>query len=484
MRHRGTRIALGSLVLALAAATSPAAADAPRSDRHALIIGVGHYAADPARTVPALGGVAHDMVSARAMAERMGVPASQTLVLQDEAATRQGVLQALQTLRTQVKPGDRVFVYWSGHGSRYFDAQAGACVETLIPHDLQDFTHTEFARLLKPVGDVAGKLFVVYDACHSGGATAQRSIGPWRAKNAGVPAQCSLPSNLRSRSLVSAAVEAGLGAADVVHIASARPDEVSFDHADRGGLATVALRQCFEGDAQDTDGSGAVSADELVACAQRHVEQALAGQPGLLPHHVTIAGNRAFVPAGFRGSAPRTPSPNPTEPAAPADTAAPPPPAAEPMSTPAFLAEIATQADSRRQVRVQAERGQLKIGSDALSLAVTSSHAGYVYIAMAGSDGHTTLLFPNALDGQHRIGAGQTLVLPRPAWRLVAGGPPGTNRLLVAVTDRPRAPALLAGTPAGPFTQAPDDGDGRRRLQRLLADTAFGAATVDVDEVR
>lgn len=66
----------------------------------------------------------------------------------------------------------------------------------------------------------------------------------------------------------------------------------------------------------------------------------------------------------------------------------------------------------------------------------------------------------------------------------MAGGPPGTNRLLVAVTDRPRAPALLAGTPAGPFTQAPDDGDGRRRLQRLLADTAFGAATVDVDEVR
>ncbi|RVT51129.1 DUF4384 domain-containing protein [Rubrivivax albus] len=155
-----------------------------------------------------------------------------------------------------------------------------------------------------------------------------------------------------------------------------------------------------------------------------------------------------------------------------------------PMTAPAMLAQIAAQADSQRQVSVRAERAQLKIGSDALSLAVTSSHAGYVYIAMAGSDGHTTLLFPNALDGQHRIGAGQTLVLPRPAWRLVAGGPPGTNRLLVAVTDRPRDLALLAGAPAGPFTQAQDDGDGRRRLQRLLADTAFGATTLDVHEVR
>jgi hypothetical protein len=135
-------------------------------------------------------------------------------------------------------------------------------------------------------------------------------------------------------------------------------------------------------------------------------------------------------------------------------------------------------------VRVRAEREQLKIGSDALSLAVESSHDGFVYIAMAGSDGRTTLLFPNALDGRNRIAAGQTLVLPRPAWRLVAGGPPGTNRLLVAVTDRPRDPGELAGTPAGPFTQPGDDADGRRRLQRLLADTAFGATHVDIDEVR
>lgn len=472
MTSRRRPWAAGLLALALLAGAGPSAG-APgtpgaRSDRHALIIGVGRYAHDPARPVPALGGVAHDMVSARTMAQQMGVPAAQTLVLEDAAATRAGVLQALQTLRTRVKPGDRVFVYWSGHGSRYFDAQAGGCVETLIPHDLQDFSHPEFARLLKPVGDVAGKLFVVYDACHSGGATSAgpaRALGPWRPKTAGVPAQCSLPSNLRSRSLVSAAVEAGLAEADVVHIASARPDEVSFDHADRGGLATVALRQCFEGDAQDTDGSGAVSAEELVACAQRHVEQALAGQAGLLPHHLTIAGNRAFVPAGFRGSAP---------PAAPAAAGAP---------APDLLAAILAQADGQRRVQVRAERDRLKIGSDALSLAVSSSHDGWVYIAMAGSDGRITLLFPNALDGGHRIGAGQTLVLPRPAWRLVAGGPPGTNRLLVAVTDRPRDPALLAGTAAGPFTQPGSDGDGRRRLQQLLADTAFGAARVDIDEV-
>ncbi len=457
----------GVLLLALAGvlALPGTAGAAGRSDRHALIIGVGEYRADPARPVTPLLGVRHDMDSARAIAARLEVPASQTTVLQDAAATRAGITQALQALRQRVQPGDRVFVYWSGHGSRFHDAQAGGCVETLIPHDLQDFTHREFAAMLQPVGDVAGKLFVVYDACHSGsGSAASRALGPWRAKTAGVSEACSVPSNLRTRSFAQAARESGLGQADVVHIASSRPDEVSFDHADRGGLATVSLRDCLLGGAADTDGSGAVSARELVQCAQQRVEATLRGQPQLLPHHLTLAGNPDFVPAGFRGSAP------------------PAPPA--PMATPALLAQLQAQADSRRTVRVRTERDRLRIGSDALSLAVESSHDGWVYVAMAGSDGRsTTLLFPNALDAEHRIRAGQTLVLPRPAWRLVAAGPPGRNRLLVAVTDRPRDPALLAARASGPFLLASDDADGRARLHRLLADTAFGATLVDIEEI-
>ena len=135
-----------------------------------------------------------------------------------------------------------------------------------------------------------------------------------------------------------------------------------------------------------------------------------------------------------------------------------------------------------------------------------SDRAGYVYVAMAGSDDKALqLLFPNDLDRDNRIEAGRPLALPRPAWRLRAGGPPGRNQLLVLVTDGPRDLAPLAGQKAGPFVQSLNDGAGRAALGALLTRSrgaddaqrcagpgsrpvecsdAYGAAMVQVEEVR
>lgn len=497
--HLHLRLRLLALLagLALPALHAPAAepVPAPRAGRHALIIGVGRYVADPARPVSPLGGVVHDMASARSIAALLQVPAANTVVLQDAQATRAGIEQALAELRARVQPGDRVFIYWSGHGSRYFDAQAQTCVETLIPHDLKDFSHREFAQRVRPIGEVADKLFVVYDACHSGGATAPgaaaRSWGGFTPKTAGASAQCSVASNLRHRGFEAAASAAGLGLGDVVHIASSRPDEVSFDNPAAGGLATVALRRCMQGEARDLDGSGAISAGELVACAQTLVERTLADQTQLLPHHLTLAGNREFVPAWFARPAVAT------SPAAPPATS-PPRPLREP--TPAeLLLQLHAQRDSKRRVDLLPDAPRLRIGSDALGLAVRSSHAGHVHVLMAGTDGRSlTLLFPNALDADNRIAAGQTLMLPRPAWRLVAGGPAGRDRLLVLVTDAPVDLSALPALPAGPFMQPTLDLSGRGALQRVFAlagagwppgpgaaagrSDAFGAAWLDIDE--
>ncbi|MEK8050515.1 caspase family protein [Ideonella sp. DXS22W] len=478
-----------------------AATPSPRAGRHALIIGVGRYQADPARPVTPLAGVAHDMHSARSIAAMLQVPAANTVVLQDAQATRAGIEQALAALRARVQPGDRVFIYWSGHGSRYYDEHAQACVETLIPHDLKDFSHREFAQRVRPIGEVADKLFVVYDACHSGGATTPgtapaRSWGGFQPKTSGVSAQCSVASNVRHRGFEAAAGAAGMGLGDVVHIASSRPDEVSFDNPAAGGLATVALRRCLQGEARDLDGSGAVSAGEVVACAQALVERTLADQPQLLPHHLTLAGNREFVPAWF--SRPASVAPAVAAPAAPVVPAAPAaaanrPPLRDP--TPAeLLLQLHAQRDTKRRVDLTLDAPRLRIGSDALGLAVRSSHAGHVHVLMAGTDGRSlTLLFPNALDRDNRIAAGQTLMLPRPAWRLVAGGPAGRDRLLVLVTDAPPDLSALPASAAGPFVQPVLDLSGRGALQRLFAlagaggsgagrSDAFGAAWLDVDE--
>lgn len=513
-RLESGRRADGASALTLGVRTLP-----PRRNRHALIIGVGRYRDDPARPVAALEGVAHDMRSALEMAALMRVPPEQVTLLRDADATRERVQQAIDDLAARVQPGDRVFLYWSGHGSRYFDEQEGGCVETLVPHDLRDIGNREFAQWLQPVSAKADKLFVVYDACHSGGvggaAVPSRGGGPrWTPKFSPAAAACLQPSNLRTRSLVAPGGPRALPLQDVVHLSSSRPDEVSFDSAESGGLATFSLLRCLQGEARDRDGSGAVSVDELAACAQARVDAALRGHPQLDPPHLVVSGNRAFVPTLADPAPLPVPLPSPMAAAVPQPVATPlasltpmagaiaapaaspmastppgptdePPPPAGTASPPALppvqrlLEHLDAQRDGKRRVEVRLSSPTLRIGVDTLDFAVTSSHDGYVYVAMRGSDQQSLhLLFPNELDRRNRIAAGETLLLPRPAWRLAAGGPAGETQLLVMVTDGPRDLSALGAARSGPFARALTDADGRARLQWLLGQRA-GAARCD-----
>ena len=163
------------------------------------------------------------------------------------------------------------------------------------------------------------------------------------------------------------------------------------------------------------------------------------------------------------------------------------------------LEQIHDQRDGKRKVGVSPTSGRLRIGADALGFDVTSSHPGHVYVAMLGSDGQSLyLLFPNRLDTANTIEAGQTLTLPRANWRITAGGPPGTDKLLVLVADAPRDLSRLRAGSAGPFVQPLTDALGRSQLQWLLATSApphaagecaaqacsdaFGSALVDIEE--
>lgn len=81
-----------------------------------LIIGVSSYkvpAADPLKGVP------HDVISAGKIADSMGVPRSNQIVLQNENADIASILRELNNLSKRVAPRDRVLVYNSGHGTRW-----------------------------------------------------------------------------------------------------------------------------------------------------------------------------------------------------------------------------------------------------------------------------------------------------------------------------------------------------------------------------
>jgi Caspase domain/Domain of unknown function (DUF4384) len=505
------REAAGNNALTLGVRGIPTAA--PRINRHALIIGVGRYG-DP--SVPPLPGTRLDRYSATQMAQVMQVPEGNIQYLQDDQATGENIRAALKGLNDKVQDGDRVFIHYSGHGTRYEDPEAGGCVEALLPYDGMSkgtITNKEMAGLLLSITQKTDKLFVMYDACHSGGlvppSTAARTRGilngnddgALRPKFAGTSETCGNPVNVRTRGLVNEQVSRGALPQDIIHLSAARNNEISFDDEQKGGLATQYMRDCMLRDAKDLDGSGAVSIDEIRQCAQEKINRRMQNDSNFKPHNLVLSGNTGFVPAWFSQAAPQAmvqpvvamaeskpaassaPAVTATAPvtAAPAATAPAPAPVqavpnpptqvavAKPLSGEQALQQMFEQRNAKRQVQVNLTKDALTIGKDALEFSVKSDRAGYVYAALAGSDGKALyMLFPNDLDQNNKIEAGQTLKLPQGNWRIKSSGPAGTNHLLVMVADAPRDLTALGGRKSGPFLTSLNDAQGRAQLGALL----------------
>ena len=499
----------------------------PRINRHALIIGVGRYE-DP--LVPPLPGTKLDKVSATQMAQAMQVPDSNIQYLQDEQATLTNIRTALNNLSDRVQDGDRVFIHYSGHGTRSPDPQAGGCVEALLPYDGMSkgvISNSEMAGLLSSITQKTDKLFVMYDACHSGGIVAAavtartRGIangndeGALRPKFAGISDECGKPTNVKTRGLVNEQVKQGALPQDIVHLSAARDNEISFDDEQKGGLATQYMRDCMLRDAKDLDGSGAISVEEIKQCAQDKVNRRMQNDSNFKAHNLVLSGNGNFVPAWFSqgvppasnvmtalatadkpatqavaapvakppaqetAAAPVSPSKPPAQQVAlitpPANATAAPvqqavaPTEAKTLSGEDALKQMYDQRNAKRKVRVTLTKDQLVIGKDALEFSVQSDRAGYVYAALAGSDGKALyMLFPNDLDQNNRIEAGQTLKLPQGKWRIKSSGPVGTNHLFVMVADAPRDLQPLSAKKEGPFMTSLNDANGRAQLGALL----------------
>ena len=494
----------------------------PRSNRHALIIGVSTYS-DP--NTPPLPGARVDKESATQMARAMQVPTNNIRYLQDAQATGDNIRKALADLNASVQDGDRVFIHYSGHGTRYNDPQAGGCIEALLAHDggqSGTITNREMGQLLKPITQKTDKLFVMYDACHSGGLVANASSlrtrgfttpedeGTLRPKFSSITEECGRPVNIKTRNLTVEQVSTGALPQDIIHISASKDNEISFDDSNKGGLATQFMRDCMLRDAKDTDGSGAVSMDEIRQCAQVKLNDRMKNDANFKPHNIQLTGNTGFVPAWFAQvstvaslapvsavAAVSTAAPAPAQPPRPVATAlapvtvpTPAPIAAtpHPASIPAIvtaptpvqltgeqaLRQMFEQRDAKRRIQVTLTKDKLKIGQDTLDLLVQSERAGYLYIAMAGSDNKSLyMLFPNDLDQNNRVEAGKQITLPRPNWRVRASGPEGKNTLLVFVADAPRDLKSLAATKAGPFISSLNDAQGRASLGALMSTSAL-----------
>lgn len=447
----------------------------PRANRHALIISISQYADSGVSPLP---GANVDRESATQIAAALQIPKDNISYLTDAEATGDNIRQAVGQLNSRVREGDQVFLYFSGHGTRYFDPHFKECTEALAAYDgvwKGTVTHQEMAQLLNPISSKADKLFVMYDSCYSGGmlrntATPtrghrnQNDEGVLRGRFAEGDPQCSLASNVRTRGL-QALMQPQVSPNDYVLISASRNDELSLEDDKKGGLATQYIRDCLLRDAKDTDASGGITIGEVQTCAQQKIDRRMEGDRLYSAQHLTLSGNREYV-ANWSATAPQ-----PSPPAPPVKDEKPGVAPTIPFVTGvSALQQIYNQRDTKRRVQVNLVTSKLRIGQDNLAFSVQSDRPGYVYAILAGSDNKSlNVLFPNKLDDNNRISADQQLMLPRPNWPIKAAGPIGKNYLLIMVTDTPRDITTLQASNNDAFAWTLNDANGRANLGKILA---------------
>ncbi|MDR4515596.1 serine/threonine-protein kinase [Nitrosomonas sp.] len=120
------------------------------------------------------------------------------------------------------------------------------------------------------------------------------------------------------------------------------------------------------------------------------------------------------------------------------------------------LNEILEKRDINHAVSVSIKKAKVRIGLDPLQFSINSSRNGYVYLLMVGTNQTDFyLLFPNKIDSNNMIKAGIPLNLPRPNWKMLADGPPGTNHFAIIVSDNQRDFSLAGLTDIDPFAKFP-----------------------------
>jgi uncharacterized caspase-like protein len=110
------------------------------AERYAVLAGVSHYQLDGLN----LEGPAYDIQALQdLLVHRQGYSAANVTVLLNEQATRENILNALRRRVDQLRAGDHLFFYFSGHGTSAFDKNnqslrpvIGPDSGALAPYDL------------------------------------------------------------------------------------------------------------------------------------------------------------------------------------------------------------------------------------------------------------------------------------------------------------------------------------------------------------
>jgi hypothetical protein len=257
---------------------------------HALVVGVDSYRNAARLDVPVAGDDARAVARALADPALCGYPAAQVELLSGPAATRAGLLAALERLAGRAGPGDTAFLFHVGHGDFGSD---GAYY--LLSHDARlegdkvaagsGLSQAELLAALRKVP--AGRFLVVFNACYSAELAPALSVEP----------------TFGARILPDSAVQALLstGSGRIILTAS-KEDQVSYIGKGKLSWFTQALVDALHGQGVTPRG-GAISAFDLYTAVYETVHQRVLDELGRQqdPVLTVLKGVGPFAVALYQG---------------------------------------------------------------------------------------------------------------------------------------------------------------------------------------
>ncbi|MGK7894701.1 MAG: caspase family protein [Xenococcus sp. (in: cyanobacteria)] len=177
--------------------------------------------------------------------------------------TYENIVQAFAEITAAADSGDQVYIHYSGHGGRAdtIYPELGAVKlqdEGLVPMDIDSengryIRDVEMATLLKRITDEGCITTVIFDSCHSGGATRgdcairgnenNEIDNTPRSKESSVASREELIKNWKTLTQADPDLSAGWlpNKDDYVFLAACRPSEFAYEYAVNGGERNGAL---------------------------------------------------------------------------------------------------------------------------------------------------------------------------------------------------------------------------------------------------
>jgi metacaspase-1 len=377
----------------------------------ALLIGVADV---PHNALP---GVDLDIDNMKKVAEILGFKPGDIKVLFNEQATYANVHQALGGwVKDGVQPQDHVLIYFSGHGTRVPDptpGNVGGVDDALVLHDVERATVQGRATLKNVlIGHELGaalaaipsrNVLVLVDACHSGTATRNLTLGNERlGVGSGVMKFFSYPGMPTG---TTRALKMHSGDENYAALSAARDDEFAVG-TEQGGLFTLGVVDAIQQAARDgKQQSVADLRTASTAFIASHTDEQSR-------HHPVADGNEQLI-RGELTLIPLRDGQGPTWQA---------------------LAALAAKAEPLTFAGIG---HAVKLGEE-ITLEVAVPRSGYLNVVAVDSQDRATVLYPNKFSAVNEVKAGP-FKFPTPEMNFIvrASEPVGPSLVVAFLTDKP-----------------------------------------------